>query len=116
MAGARTRLERLAESIPLPPDELRDLLRREIAKALRARAAEAPVTPTMRLVCEECGAGYLVTESRAIVVARSGKRRVCPACRVPRLGGEPGAHEHRWVEALPAQDFARAMAAVAELR
>jgi hypothetical protein len=80
MAGAQatTRLERLAAQVPLPPDELRALLRRLIAEARARLAANAPALPTVRLVCEQCGGGYLVAESRAAVVLRSGARQVCP--------------------------------------
>jgi hypothetical protein len=111
-----TRLERLAAEVPLPPDELRALLRRLIAQAQARLVADAPVRPTVALVCSVCSAHYLLSESRAQAVTHNGHRPVCPSCRYPRRGGEPGPREWRWVAALPVETYVRAVAAAGKLR
>ena len=107
-----TRLERLAAEIPLPADELRASLRRQINAV---RCAQAPTLPTVWLLCSKCGGGFDVAHTSASAILRWGHPR-CLDCRSHGRNVEPRAHEYRWVAALPAQEYARAMVAVAAMR
>lgn len=100
-----------AWDLPIPPEVwLREYLRREVERRLRAEATAAPKL----VVCSTCENKFELSERRERELRRIEGSLVCPDCRHPKIAA-PGTREQRWVARLDTEVRQRALAAVASL-
>src|SRR6187455_3177255 len=101
-----TRFEMLALEVGVTPDELRLIVRKQIAAKL------GWATPRRVLVCLDCGCEFELSERRARQRLVDGKP---PRCRYCAGSGIPGPDVTAWVEALPPDVRQQAFAAMSAL-